>query len=116
MLSRNAKRIFRTAKKSNSYKVAYKELESQLGLDADSVHSACKQLFDMGLAEEKTVHYARGTASPWGIVLSERGRNRWRYTLEKVGLFFLRELLLPIIVSILTTLITLLLNGFLTVR
>lgn len=116
LLSKNSKLILRAAKKSVGCKVSYAELAQRLNLSPDDVCSACNQLIDAKLAEIKyRTHYPGGPAA-WGIILTERGRHRWKYILEKGFIFALKELLIPILVSLLTTLITLLVSGAIDIK
>lgn len=114
MLSKNAKKVLKIVQKSESYKIAYFDLKKQLGWDIDQVRSACNQLIMDDLAAEKSSIAIPGTPpSPWGIVLQEKGRYRWKYIMVDCAKFILKSIIVPVIVSALTTLITLLLTGFL---
>ena len=112
MLSKNERDIFRLAKKSNENKVEYSAAQESLGLSYDDVQSSCKSLIEKGLASEKRYSPSQGAWIPWGIVLSEKGRHRIRYAVETFSSFFVKSVLVPILVSILTTLFTIWLSGY----
>ena len=114
MLSKNERNIFRLAKESKENKIQYEVAVNVLKISFDDVKSACSGLISKGLAQEK--YYAPTTKSwiPWGIVLTEKGRHRFRYTLETLGSFILKSIFVPLVVSFLTTLLTLWLTGVFT--
>lgn len=116
MLSKNERNIFRLAKNSKENKVDYTVAQETLGLSSDDVRAACKGLISKDLAEEKRYSPSHGAWIPWGIVLSEKGRHRFRYAMESLGLFLLKSILVPIIVAFITTLITIWLTGYISAK
>lgn len=108
MLSRNAKKILKITKRTAKKAMAYEDMKQVLGWDYDKIHSACDQLIQKNLAKEKAGIALPGWrgSSAWGIVLSEEGRSRWVYTAEELTKFLIKSVLVPIGVSILTTLLT----------
>lgn len=112
MLSRNEKRILKLANKTDGHKVEYDVIEKTLKICSDDVHSACRSLISKDLVIEKFYSPSPTSWIPWGIVLSENGRHRFRHSLEKFSLFILKSILVPMVVSILTTLLTMFLSQF----
>lgn len=113
MFSKNERNIIRLISKSKQNKISYYEAKKSLGIECDDVKSACNSLISKGYAEEKSYAPMPGSLVPWGIVLSEKGRHRFRYAIESVASFLFRSILVPIIVAFATTLITIWVTGIL---
>lgn len=108
MLTKNAKTAYKIAKKSKGYRVAYEDLKTKLNWDDGTIQSACKLLIDMGIADTDYATYftAAGSHSvPCGIVLTEKGRNLWKYNQESIWKFIIGSILVPILVTIATTIV-----------
>ncbi len=115
MISRDAKKVLVLAKKSTDKTVFYRALEESFGWDFYKAKSICSQLVEQGYASVRMGHPKNpfaGEESPCGIVLTEEGREHWKYTLEKVGKLVLCDIVLPIVVAVITTLITLWVQGY----
>lgn len=111
MLSKNERNIFKLARKSKENKIKYTDAQESLKLGRDDVQSACNGLILKGLAEEKKYSPTHGSWIPWGIVLSEKGRHRFRCWIESLCIFLAKSILVPMVVSILTTLLTMWITG-----
>lgn len=111
MLSRNAKKVLRLAKRKPDKSVDYAAIMKTLGMDHGSAVSACHQLISAGFAEETVSHPLPGSAVPSGIFLTEEGRNSRKTKLYSVLDRLIFSVIVPIIVAIVTTLITLWLEG-----
>ena len=107
MLSKNAKEIMKLARKSPGAKVSYSEIKDKMDIDYDSAKSACLQLINAGLAVEKDFSPMPGSRIPWGIVLSENGREPTKYVVNEALMYVVKSILVPIIVSVVTTILTL---------
>lgn len=109
MLSRNAKKVLKLAKKNKDQKISYDALKQILAWDYDKIHSACDQLIQQNLVKEKQGLIIPGrayTSSAWGVVLTEKGRHRWKYIAEDAWMFTFKSVIIPIVVSAITALIT----------
>ena len=106
MLSKNARKILKIAKKSKEKTVFYPDLKKELEWDYDAIKSACSQLIQADLADEKYHSPIPGQKVPWGIVLTERGRNSKKYFWFDVFSFLFKSIAVPIFVSIITAIIT----------
>lgn len=113
MLSKNERRIFKLAKDSKENKIQYSKAQELLNLSSDDVRTACRSLISKNLADETFYSPTVNSWIPWGIVLSEKGRHRLRYALEAFFSFLIKSIIVPVIVSFLTTLITIWLTGYL---
>lgn len=113
MFSKNERDVLDLAKKSNKNKISYQEAAESLGIEHDDVKAACNSLIAKGYAEEKSYSPMPGSCVAWGIVLSEKGRHRFRYAVEALFSFMFRSILVPIIVAFVTTLITIWITGYL---
>ena len=108
MLSKNSKTVYVIAKKSKEYRVTYEELETKLNWDRGTIKSACNLLIDMGIADTDYTTYFTASGSrpvPCGIVLTEKGRNLWKYNQESIWKFVVGSILIPILVTIATTIV-----------
>ena len=111
MLSKNERDILRLAKKSKENKIQYSKAQESLNISFDDVKSACRSLISKNLADEAFYSPTVNSRIPWGIVLSEKGRHRFRYALEAIFSFLVKSIIVPVVVSFLTTLITIWLTG-----
>ncbi len=120
MLSKNAKAVLHMGQKSEKKQLAYLDLKKELNWEFEDVRSACKQLIDADMAYERDYSPMPGHRLPWGIVLTERGRNSRKYFWAGIGEFLLQSIAVPIIVAIITavvtTLITLWLQGLFPIK
>ena len=109
MLSKNSKTVYKMAKKSKECRVSYDELKTKLNWDDSTIQSACNLLIDMNIADTDYKTYITATGRcqvKCGIVLTEKGRNRLKFMIASESEFFVRSVVVPIIVSIATTLLT----------
>lgn len=112
MFSKNERDILKLISKSKQSKISYHEAKESIGIEYDDVKSACSSLISKGYAEEKYYSPMPGSLVPWGIVLSEKGRHRFRYAVETFASFVFRSVLVPIIVAFATTMITIWVTGY----
>lgn len=112
MFSKNEHDILNLAKKSKKNKISYQEAAESLCIEHDDVKAACNSLIAKGYAEEKSYAPIPNSTVAWGIVLSEKGRHRFRYAVESLFSFMFRSILVPIIVAFATTLITIWITGY----
>lgn len=103
MLSKNASRIYQSLKKADENELSYNDLMSQFDMEYNSVYSACQQLVSHRFARE--INYS--PSAPWGIGLTEEGRNKGRYYATLICRFLFKSVVVPIVVAFVTTLITL---------
>lgn len=80
MLSPNASRVLKKARKSVEKRVGYNELESEYKWTRADAQSACNQLIEKGYAKATVNHGTHGEELSSGIVLTEEGRyKRYRF-------------------------------------
>lgn len=106
MLTKNAKSVLRQANKDASGKISFEDLQKKLKLDADETERVCNHLILEGYASSLRKQYTTGTGKPCGIALTEKGKHWINYRLSVLGSFIAKSVVTPIVVSILTTLIT----------
>lgn len=111
MLTKNAKSIYTLLRNESSGELSYYVLAEKLGLDYNTVKSACDLIVEQGLAETKCYK----ASIPASIVLTEKGKHTVAFAIDKSWKFALKDIALPIglsiVTSILTTLITLHIAG-----
>lgn len=111
MLSRDSKIVLRAAKHAKGQQVSYTDMKKTMGWEYDKARSVAQQLIDEGYALEKKHSPMPGSSIPWGIILSEKGRNNVKYFFATIGDFLLKSIATPILVAFLTTLVTLWIKG-----
>lgn len=111
MLSKDAKKLLRFAKKEDGQKVEYKRIKSEFGWDFDKVKSVVTQLVSAGLANEKYQSPMPGCRVLWGLVLTEEGRNSKKYFWARVAEFLFKSIAVPIVVAFITAILTTLAIG-----
>lgn len=111
MLTKNAKIVFQLALKSDN-KVSYKDIKKCFDWDHDTAKSACAQLINSNLAIENSYPTVPGGHPvPWGISLTEEGRNHRKYFVEKLCSFLVKSVAVPIAVAFVTAILTTLAIG-----
>ena len=106
MLSKNARKVLKIAKKTTKKAISYADLVKKLGLDFGAVRSAGNQLIENELATEKYHAPTPGKEVLWGISLTEKGRNSRKYFWVGIIKFLFNSIVVPIAVSIITTILT----------
>lgn len=102
MLSRNAKNILRILDKATDHRRSFNSLQLDLHLSWNDVRSACDALVSHRLA------FYDGNAPEHApaAILSEPGRHYAAYTAKQVGAYIVKSVVVPIIVALITTLVT----------
>lgn len=105
MLTKDTKAVLKEASKQSG-KLSYKDIQELQSCDFDKAKSLCALLIAEGYAVEKMYHPLPGQEVSWGIILTEKGRNRQKFFLANLAVFFLKNFAIPIVVSIITAVIT----------
>ena len=111
MLSKNARKTLRYAKRTCEKTVSFSVLQERFDWDFNTAQSACTQLIESGYAYNDYSRPYPGHELVCGIVLSEKGRNSTKYFWYSVGTFLIKSILVPIGVSFITALLTTLAIG-----
>lgn len=113
MLTKNAKAVLRQAGKSDSGKISFEDLQAALKFSADEIERICNHLILEGYASSLRKQYTAGVGNAYGIVLTEKGKHWVKDRINTLVSFVAKSVLTPIIVSVITTLVTMWLKDLL---
>lgn len=105
MLTKDAKSVLKESIRQSG-KLSYRDIQESQSCDFDKAKSLCSLLITEGYATEKMYHPLPGQEVSWGIILTEKGRNRRKFFLANLAMFFLKNFAIPIVVSIITAILT----------
>lgn len=102
MLTKNAKSIYTLLRNESSGELSYYVLAEKLGLDYNTVKSACDLIVEQGLAETKCYK----ASIPASIVLTEKGKHRFVFGVNALADFLVRSIAIPVAVSLVSSIVT----------
>lgn len=112
MLTKDCRAALRKAGRETTGEIAYDALTSTLKWTPDRTHRVCNHLVSEGYANEFRKQYTSGIGKTHGIILTEQGRHWMKHRLSLACEFVAESVMLPILVSVITTLITMWLKEF----
>ena len=113
MLTKDAKSVLKQANKSSSGKISFEDLQKALNWNHDDVERVCNHLILEGYANSLRKQYTAGMGNAFGITLTEKGKHWIKYRLSVLCSFVAKSVITPIIVSVITTLVTMWLKNLL---
>lgn len=111
MISKDSRKVFDFVKSTEENRASYRDIENKFNWSFDKAKSVCDYLIQENLAVERTHHPMPGKEVAWGIVLTEEGKHIWKYKSTQIIKILLLDVGLPVVVSVIATLITLWLQG-----
>ena len=112
MLTKDCRAALRKAGREATGEITYDALTSTLKWTPEKTRRVCDHLLLEGYANELRKQYTSGIGKTHGIILTEKGKHGMKYRLSLACEFVAESVMTPILVSVITTLITMWLKEF----